>query len=353
MKPILVVAACGVLTLGAQEPAYFKEPDTPWWRPKGELLLEAERLPSLEEDYRQDAHRERALLELAWSRPWSFVTADLAVRGALGSDGNQFNLARYDQRPSNGGWVQRASLSVVRLRESSMASATLGLQPIPLLSQESLWDHDLALTGLGARAAYRNDQRGILEAGLRVVAGRVRTFPDQAVDVRAAQAVLRLEWGAVEGFVHLDRWDVRWRPGEERFEPLPDGDPVRRQVIRLDAVGLGAAGVTGLPWEVKGFAHRNLATGETGGEFQVWLGPATRPFRPRVGYIHQRLAATGTAFAPGSDEWWFLFACRGSLFVVQLPLRSGLRLSLTQLAHIADGDPRGAKRTTLALAWRF
>lgn len=355
----LPLAAAGSLALmvasplGAQEPAYFQEPAMSGWKPTGILLLEAERLPRLDDDFAQDATRSRALLELAWSRPWSFLTAEVALRGAVGSDGNRYNLDRYDQRPSNGAWLQRASVRAERFTASTVAEATAGLQANPLLSQESLWDRDLSLAGLSGRAAYRDEDRGIVEAGVRVVAGRVRTFPAQAVDVRAAQAVLRMESGPIAWFVHVDRWEIRWNAGDERFEALPGAWGDARQLVRLDAAGVGASGEAPLPWELRGFAHRNVATGETGGEFQAWLGPVARPYRPRVGFVHQRLSATGTAFATGSDEWWFVGASRGTRWVLQLPLRHGLRMTFAHLLHRTDASPRTSRRTGLSLEWRF
>jgi hypothetical protein len=347
------LAAWGALALGAQEPVYFKEPELPWWKPQGVLLLEVERLPSLDDDFVQNATRERALLELAWVRPWSCFTGEVALRGALGSDGNRFNLARYDQRPSNGAWLQRALLRADFRAPRGSASITVGLQGNPLLSQESLWDHDLTLAGLGGGAAYRDEAKGIRELGVRVVAGRVRTFPRQAVDLRAAQAVLKVETGPVDWFVHLDRWEIRWDRGDERFEALPGAWATVRQSLRLDTLGLGASSLGGLPWELRGCVHRNAATGETGGEWQAWLGPIAHPFRPRLGHVYQRLSATGTAFATGSDDWWFVGASRGTRWVVQLPLRHRLRLTLSHLLHRTDFSPRTSRRTGLALEWRF
>lgn len=343
----------GTLALGAQEPAYFQEAERPWWRPQGTLHLDVERLPSLRDDYVQDDTRVRTLLDLGWSRSWKAITAEVAVRGAVGSDGNAGNLDRYDQRPSNGAWLQRASLRVEALREHTAASLTLGLQGNPLLSSEALWDRDLALNGTGVRAGYRDDGRGLLEAGVRGVMGWVRTFPDQAVWVRAAQALLRLEAGGAEWLLHVDRWEVRWDAGDERFEPLPGGAALRRQMVRLDVAGLGVSGGADLPWSVGATLQRNAITRETGTEVQAWLGPQARPFRPRVGLIHQRLAATGTAFATGGDDWWFVGASRGSRWVAQLPLRRGMRLALAQLFHRTDADPRTSKRTSLSLEWRF
>ncbi len=349
----IIPCLLGTLGLGAQESVYFKEPERPWWRPRGELLLEVERLPSLADDYRQDDTRIRSLVELGWTRSWKALTAEVAVRGALGSDGNAGNLDRYDQRPSNGAWLQRASLSVESLSEHAAGSLTLGLQANPLLSSESLWDRDLALDGTGLRASYRDDGRGILEAGFRGVMGRVRSFPDQAVQVRAAQAVLRLEAAGTEWLAHVDRWEVHWNAGDERFEPLPGGAAYPRQMVRLDVAGLGASGGADLPWTLGATLLRNAITRETGTEVQAWLGPQARPYRPRVGFVHQRLAATGTAFATGGDEWWFVGTSRGSRWIFQLPFRHGLRLQLAQLLHRTDADPRTSRRSTLAVAWRF
>ncbi len=291
MKGTAAICVSGALALGAQEPIYFQETARPWWRPQGELRLEADRLPPLDEGDGGTILRVRSLVQLDWSKPWRSWSGDLALRAGVGSDGNQLNLPRYDQRPSNGVWLQRASITYQRQGEGGSGFLTAGLQGNPLLSQESLWDHDLAIFGVGVGLAARDEGRGLLEAGLRGIAGRVRTFPGGNVDLAAAQGVLRMETGPVQWTFHAGRWDLRWDRGVHRFEAPDRRSGNARVHVRLDAAGFALAGGSVWPWEVKAAVQRNTATGETGGEGQLWLGPLVRHYWPRLGLIQQRFAA--------------------------------------------------------------
>jgi hypothetical protein len=351
MTRLLASIGCGVLALGAQEPSYFTEAAASPWRPSGELRLELDRLPSIEADSGETDHRFRALLQAGWTADWLRGRWDLAVRGALGSDGNQRNILRYDQHPSNGAWLHRASVRFETNREQGFASITAGLQDNALLAQESLWDRDLGVLGLGLRAAFRNEGRGLAEAGLRAVAGRVRTFPGAAVDLRAVQAVVRGENDAVAWSAHAAWWEIRWDAGEHRFAPVRG--PGARQALRFEALGAGLAGHQGWGWELRAYAHRNRSTGGTGTEIQAWLGPVRRPLRPRLGLVHQRYGETGTAPPVNGDEWWFVRGARGPRAILQLPFRGGWLASLSHLAHRRDGEAEALPRTVLSLTCRF
>ncbi|MBK8726823.1 MAG: hypothetical protein IPL96_12460 [Holophagaceae bacterium] len=343
------------MALGAQEPVYFKEAPLPWWRPKGELLVEAERLPPLDEDENggTSVDRIRSLLQLDWSPVRGSWTGELSVRAAIGSDGNRLNLLRYDQRPSNGVWLHRASVSYRAADEGRFGTLTLGLQGNPLLSQESLWDHDLGVLGVGGRMALRSEGRGLLEAGLRGVAGRVRTFPEGGAELAALQGVVRMETGPVQWTLHAGRWVLHWDAGEHRFQALDPGPQAARVSTRFDTAGGAVAGAAGWPWELKAFVQRNVETRGTGGEGQLWLGPMERRYRPRFGFILQRYAATGTAPLINGDEWWFTRAAKGPRVVMTLPLPRGLRITLHHLEHRLDGERRPVRRTGLVLSWRF
>jgi hypothetical protein len=352
MNRFLAGVMFGALLLGAQEPVYFPEPERSPWRPSGELLLELDRLPGLEGTPGGSDQRLRALLQVEWAGAWELGRWDLAIRGATGSDGNRLNTLRYDQRPSNGAWLHRASVRVEANRARGFGSLTAGLQGNELLSQESLWDRDLGVLGLGARWAFRDEARGVLEAGLRAVAGRVRTFPGAQVDLRAVQAVYRGEGHGLDWTLHAGWWEVRWNAGEHRFAPV---DPrTGRQTAHFEALGAGLAGAQGWGWEFKAYAQRNRASGDTGTEFQAWMGPARRTLRPRFGLIHQRYGETGTPAPVNGDAWWFVRGAAGPRAVLLLPLPGGWGTSLSHLTHRPlAGDAKALPRTVLSLTWRF
>lgn len=353
------IAFCGAWGwygyLGAQEPAptYFSEAVAPWWQPQGTLLLEVERIPSVPEPEDPPTTRTRSLLQVGWQFPGRMAEGELAFRSALGSDGNAFNLPRYDQRPSNGAWLQRAALRFQMNREGGFGTVVLGLQGNPLISQESLWDHDLALTGVGLTAAWRRDEADLQEAGLRAVVGRARTFPAGKADLAAVQGVFRFGLAGLDWTAHLDHWELRWDRGIHRFAPLPDQADSRRQSQQMDVVGLGVQSVGAWPWEVRGIQQRNPVTGETGGELQFWLGARTRTWHPQLGIILQRFAPTGT-FAPvNGDEWWFTHGARGPRYLLVVPAGKRWLLSFSYLDQKLDGGYYPARRTNLSVTWRF
>lgn len=337
----------------SQVPAYFSEAAPAWWKPKGELLWEAEIIPAVPDPEGPTATRTRVLLQVGWLADWRFMEGELAFRSALGSDGNALDLFRYDQRPSNGTWLQRASLRFQIAGDGGFGNLVLGLQGNPLISQESLWDHDLAINGVSFRAAFRRDEIGIQEAGIRAVAGRVLTFTGEDADLVAAQGVFRIGIGGFDWTAHLDHWAVRWDRGLHRFEALPGQENSLRQVQRMEVIGVGVRNTGGWPWEVRGIHHRNPATQENGGELQAWFGARTKAWRPQVGVILQRFAPTGT-FAPlNGDEWWFVRGARGPRYVLVLPMPNRWRLTLSHLEQTRDGDRSPVRRTTLSALWRF
>lgn len=355
----IAVGLCGSLQAQAQSsvesPAstYFPETTHSWWLPRGELLLEAERIPAVPDPEGPTATRTRALLQVGWLADWRFMEGEFAFRSAIGSDGNALNPLRYDQRPSNGTWLQRASLRFQIARERGFGSLVLGLQGNPLITRENLWDHDLAINGVGLGAAFRWDETGVQEAGIRAVAGHVRTFPGEDADLVAIQGVFRIGIGGFDWTAHLDHWEVRWDRGLHRFEALPGQENFQRQVQRMDAIGIGVRNTGAWPWELRGIHHRNPATQETGGELQAWFGARTKAWRPQVGITLQRFAPTGT-FAPlNGDEWWFVRGARGPRYVLVLPMPNRLRFTLSHVEQQRDGDPYPVRRTTLAVLWQF
>jgi hypothetical protein len=234
-----------------------------------------------------------------------------------------------------------------------LGELTLGLQTNPLLSQESLWDHDLALVGVGLRAAFRREEVGIQEAGIRAVKGRVRTFPDAAVDLSAVQGVVRFEVGNWTWTGHAGRWELAWDAGMFRNRSVINPYDTGPQRLRLDAVGMGVQATGSWPWEFKAIHHRNPASGETGKEAQAWLGSRTRAWHPQIGYIWQQYDFTGTFMPVNGDEWWFTRGARGPRYMLVLPLPHRCRLTLSHLKQRKDGDYEPVKRTALSLLWQF
>ena len=336
-----------------QEPVYFTEPEQPWWIPKGHLILTAERIPAVGDPMAPGVDRLRAHLELGWKTTWGVAVGEVAFRAGLGSDGNTFNSSRYDQEPSNGVWLKRASVAFPVARERVFGELTLGLQSNPLLSQESLWDHDLALVGAGLRAAFRREEAGIQEAGIRAVKGRVRTFPDADVDLTAVQGVVRFEVGNWIWTGHAGRWELAWEAGAHRNRSALRSNGAGLQRMRLDAVGMGLQATGSWPWELKAIQHRNPATGESGKEAQVWLGSRARVWRPQTGYIWQQYAFTGTLMPVNGDEWWFTRAAWGPRYMLVLPLPHRCRLTLSHMKQRWDGAEGTVERTALTLLWQF
>lgn len=350
----LGIAFSGLGLLQGQEaPAYFTETAPPWWQPQGQLLLVAERIPAVPDPAGSAVRRVRSQLHLGWREAWGSVEGELAIRSALGSDGNAMNVFRYDHQPSNGSWLQRASLRFQAARPGGFGELVVGLQGNPLLSQESLWDHDLAVTGVGFRTAFRNEERDLQEAGLRGVAGRVRTFPNAAADLAALQGVLRVGAGGLDWTAHLSRWELRWDRGVHRFGAVPGREGEARQVQKLDAVGAAVERPGDWPWEMRGIQHRDPESGETGGEIQVWLGPRLRRWRPRLGLILQRFALSGTFMPLNGDEWWFTRGARGPRLILTLPMPGKVLLTLSHLEQTRDDLDFPVKRTALSARLNF
>lgn len=344
-----LVLLCGTWGLLAQE-AYFKEEAPPWWQPAWELTLRRDRIGEPEEDYTL-VTRESARLRLRWARDageWSWA---LGSWSALGSDGNRFNIGRYDQQPSNGHRLDAAWIQWARTRERGFMEVRLGHQENPLLSQESLWDKDLRVTGLGLRAAWRGE--GIPELGLRAVGGRVRTLLDGNVTLTAAQGVLRFEFGPVDATLHAGRWILRFDPSTDRERFVPGLDPAARQELRQDVAGAGLVWHAALPLEVKAIRHRDPVSGEDGAEFQAWIGSRSRTWWPQVGYVWQRFDRMGTLYPVNGDDWWFMWNARGPRWEVALPLPHHWLLVATYLQHRWYRNGHLVDRSLIQLVKRF
>ncbi len=148
---------CIPMALTGQD-TYFKEPVASPWLPAWELTLRGDRIDDPEEG-RRIVERGSARLRLLWSWEQGAWSGALSSWSALGTDGNRFNADRYDQQPSNGTRLDAAWIQVRGASDSGFLELRLGHQENPLLSQESLWDKDLRLSGATLRAAYRGTGR--------------------------------------------------------------------------------------------------------------------------------------------------------------------------------------------------
>lgn len=317
------------LPLAAQD-VYFKEAPANPWLPAWELTLRADRIdePAM---HRRLVERESARLRLKWTweaGPWS---GTLGTWSALGSDSNALNIWRYDQQPSDGTRLDAAWVQVRGANEAGLVELRLGHQENPLLTQESLWDKDLRVTGASLRAAFRNET--FQELGIRGVAGRVRTLPDGNVMLAAAQLVARFDTGPVSWTAHAGRWMLRWDASDHRELELPGGVVRTRQELSQDVLGAGATWHMIVPLEVKAIHHRDPESREKGAEFQAWIGSRNRPWWPQIGYVWQRFEPRGTFHAVNGDDWWFMTNARGPRYEVALPLPGKWMLVATYLRH--------------------
>jgi hypothetical protein len=346
----LWIACFAALGLGAQEPAYFKEEPAAWWKPTGELRLLGDRLrvdgyPSAGFD------RGGARLLLRWEPAWAWGRFVLGTRHQVASDPNRLNPERYDQERSNDHRVKLAFLTVEARDERGHAELRVGLQDNPMLTQESLWDRDLSLLGLGLSAGSRVAALGIEEVGVWGVAGRVQTVPGARVDLFAAQGVLKGEVGPVAWTLHGGRWDVRWDGDAHRLRPLPGSLPGLRQRMTFDVVGVGIRLDGPVPVESRWISHRNRHSREDGEELQLFVGSRSRTWWPQVGYVWQRYEPTGTPYPVNGDDWWYVSNAKGPRWLLALPLPRRLLFQASLLRHHWRDVP--ITRAQVGVTWRF
>ncbi len=352
MSRRILVALCFAIPLLAQEGPFFEEEKAPWWKPEWEVRLIGDRVreegvPSV------GFTRGDARLRLRWTFGWAWGRLVVGSRHAGGTDGNANNLWRYDQEPSNGSHFDTARLDVFKDTEHTSTELRLGLQESALLSQESLWDRDLVFTGAALRAGFRREESGLVELGLRGAAGRVRTLPSRDVDFSAAQGVARFETGPLAWTLHSGVWEVKWTADAHRLRPLP-GDPVgAAEHLRFSVQGAGLQWQGVLPVEVKGLHHRNRDTGDTGEEFQAWVGSRARVGWPQAGFVYQRYDRTGTPYPVNGDEWWFLSGAKGPRYILALPLPAKWLVQASYLRHTLMSAPLTFNRTQVTVTKRF
>lgn len=340
------------LVLAAQESSPFAPEAPDPWAPAWELTFRGDRLSAPgapEEAFR----RVDAQLRLRWAWESGPLRVEAGTRSAVGSDGNRFNAARWDQQPSNGTQADVARGIASWVSERAFGSLSLGLQGSGLLAPQALWDPDLRFLGVGGRFGLRSAGGIIEEAGLRVAAGRVRDLLGGRVDLAAGQLVLKLDTGPWSWTAHVGRWDLAWDPGDERLRRLPGHDPAARQRLVVDAAGASGTWHAVLPVEAGWSSVRNRETGETSEEAQVALGSRERVYWPQFALTWQRLSATGTLYPVNGDEWWYYRRVRGPRADLSLPLPHRWIASLVVLRQRTDGAEETVTRTMLVVQKRF
>lgn len=337
------------LAASAQEAAPFASASRDPWLPQAEWVVRGDRLEDPEDGFR----RASVQLRLRWSLDLDGLHLEAGSRSALGSDGNRLNPPRWDQQPSNGTQLDVARGEFTWVSERAFATASLGFQQNHLLASEAIWDRDLRLLGAGGRLGFRSGGGLVQEAGIRGVAGRVRTILGGRVDLAAAQAVLKLDTGAWSWTAHLGRWVLDWDPGVERLRRLPGHDPLARQEMTLDAAGAAVTWHARLPVELHWFGTRNPATDDSSEEVQAVIGSRARRYWPQLILTWQRLSATGVLYPVNGDEWWFYRRARGPRVDLALPLPGRWVASLTLLRQTADGETYAVRRQMVVLTRRF
>ncbi len=322
------------------------------WKPAWELTLRSDQLAD-PGDPSDRFHRLGLQVRLRWT--WESEALKLVggTRSALGSDGNQFNALRWDQQPSNGSQVDEARAELSWVREKAFGTLNLGFQENGLVSSQAIWDRDLRLLGLGGRLGFRSPGGLVQEAGIRVVAGRVRDVLAGKIDVAAGQVILKLDTGPLSWLAHAGRWQLSWAPGDERLRRLPGADPAKRQEIRLDACGASGTWHAIVPLEARWFWSKNRASGKTSEEAQGTVGGRERVYWPQLSFTWQRLSSTGTLYPVNGDEWWFYRRTRGPRFDLSVPLPGRWIASAVFLRQRAEGEYYQVTRRMIVLMKRF
>ena len=344
--------------------AFFKEPAQTWWRPTWELEARTDRTTF--SDSRPDLDRQNVRLRLRWSLGedggwWGF---GFGSAHRAGSDGNRFNLPRFDNESSNGNSLDLAELRLQGSWERGGLSMRGGLVENDLLSAESLWDPDLRVIGGGARAFLRTPGGMVEEAGIRVVAGDARLIAGGRVTLRAVQAVLRLQTGPIAWTAFGGPWNLQARqedalnfrrqnpvsaPGNPYYVPGGYADPE----FRFTVVGASIQFLGIVPVELKAIKHSNLDYPDWGGEFQAWVGSRTRRWWPQLGYIRQRLDPAGALASVNGDLWWLHANGDGQRYVLALGLPARWSASWTYVEQSRRGGTLRFTRSIIGVQKRF
>ncbi len=322
-RDLVFILACSC-ALRAQD-TYFKEPERKWWLPTWELNAwheDVDRGPG-----RPAIIRDRSRLRLRWQigEDDGWIQFRAGSAHYAGSDGNRFNLARFDNEPSNGSRLDLAELRIQGLGSKGGAELRGGLVENGLISTESLWDPDLRVIGGFGRAFLRSPDGLVDEIGLRAAVGNARLLEGGRVEITAVQAVAKFTTGEVSWSFFGGPWNLRAREEDlakfHRQNPLTNpGYSTQETNFPLSAYGIAISASTGFPFEIKAQRHTNRDTKETGGELQVFLGSRTRKWRPQVGWVRQVMAPTSQLASINGDLWWFHANADGSRYILALPL---------------------------------
>jgi len=340
-------------TLGlAQEALPFPAEAPRPWLPAWELSLRTERVAGLE--YLQDdLLRTDLQLRLRWSAEWDGLRLVGGIRSALGSDGNRYNVVRFDQEPSNGTRLDLARADFTAVSPRLFGSASLGFQENRLLTSQAMWDPDLRFLGGGFSAGARSPDGRIQEAGVRFEAGRVRNLQGRDMDLAAGQVILKFDTGWVTWTLHADHWNLAWKEGLERLEPVPGHETDARQRLDLVAWGAGAKLCGPAPVELRWFHSRNRGAREDSDEFQVSAGSRERPWWPQAMVAWQRLSESSALYPVNGDTWWLFRSAKGTRFELALPLPGQWLVSVAYLHQQEDGGEYYIRRRTLEIVKRF
>lgn len=313
------------LRLLAQE-AYFKEPERKWWMPTWELNAwhdDIDRGPG-----KPAILRDRSRLRLRWQLGEDSDWIQLRAGSAhyVGSDGNRFNLERFDNEVSNGTRLDLADLRLQAMGTSGGVEVHGGLVENGLIATESLWDPDLRVFGGFGRAFYRVPEGALEELGIRATVGDARLIEGGRVNLTAVQGVARLATGPVSWTFFGGTWNLKAREEDlakfRRQNPssIPEYYPAQATNFPLTAYGIAIGSTGAFPFEIKAQRHTNRTTKEQGGELQVFLGSRTRKWWPQFGWVRQVMAPTSQLASVNGDLWWFHAAADGSRYIVALPL---------------------------------
>lgn len=336
---------------GQEAPSYFPETsdrghfayELTLWRDQ----VEDPRTPSI------SFNRLGAQLRLRWTWEQDGLRLVAGSRSAMGTDGNRFNLPRWDQQPSNGTQLDVAHADLSWVTAQTFGILRLGFQENALVASQAMWDQDLRFLGAGGIAGVR-DLEGVLgEASLRGAAGRVRDILGGDVDLAAVQGVLKTDVGPTSWTLHAGRWGLAWDPGSARLRRLPTASTMDRQRLVVDAAGVSATWHAALPMACSWSASRDRATGETSGEAQVSVGSRERVYWPHLAYTWQRLSATGSLYPVNGDEWWFYRRARGPRVDLVVPLRGHWLVSLSVIQQRPENVAGLSTRSLLTLTRRF
>jgi len=345
--PIVATA----FAMGQEAQPFTPEPASPWqpaWavRARYDQLTEPE-YPAF------GFHRTGLELKLRWEGEWGPVRGEVGTRSALGSDANRLNGPRWDQAPSNGTQLDVASVAWSGAWAWGFGAVRAGLQENPLLAPQAMWSRELRATGLSGSVGLRSAGGLVQEAGLRAVAGRVRTLLGGDMDLRAAQGVLKLDTGAWSWTAYAGQWRLDWDGGGHRNLALPGQAPAARQHLVVANIGTGALWNGPLPLEARWSGCRNAERHETSEELQFTAGSRERVWWPQVSWTWQRLSSTGTLYPVNGDEWWFYRAARGARLEAALALPGRWVAAVSYLRQREDGESYQVRRTMVTLNKRF